>query len=372
MGKLLFVFALSVLLAYLAQCNSDYRPIGEKQPWNRYVFLMIVAFSLFSGLRFSYNDTWAYLRGYQNGETLDAFIGDPDNLKWTANPLFYATASLLKTYGVDVQIFFMLFAILDTTLLLRFIQRYAPERYFTFSIFLFFTVGTAVFSIAAMKQITAMAIFTLGVPYLLEKKWLRYYLIVAVAGFTHTYAFMLAILPLFLGKPWRGLTLGLVGVTIAAMLTFENTIHGFLKLADSYGKHLDVGEVLDPHTMNPLRVAVYSIVPVLSLVYRNELEVHMRREQNLFINMSILSLMFMLMATMAGANMFGRMATYFELGTICVLPWVVDKLFTGKTRWLVYRGTVVCFLGFFLYDNQDFAAGYRARSITYFFKLFQS
>lgn len=360
MSKLLITFALCVLLAYMAQRNSDYRPIGEKQPWNVYVLLIIVVFSLFAGLRTGYNDTAHYRKGYQLIETIDVFLNDSENLKWTANPLFYGVTSLLKTWGVDIQLYFMLFAILDTALLVRFVQRYAPEKYFTFGVFMFFTLGTAVFSLAATKQITAMAIFTLGVPSLLEKKWLRYCLIVLLAGLTHTYAFMLVLLPLFLGKPWHGWTLILVGVTLAVLFTFENTIQGFLELADSYGKHLAEEEVLDSHTMNPLRVAVYSVVPALSLIYRRDLEIHMRREHNLLINMSIFSLMFMLMATMAGANMFGRMATYFELGTICALPWMVDKLFTGKTRWLVYRVAIVCFIGFFLYDNKDFSMFYRS------------
>ncbi len=363
MDKLLIVTGICVLLAYLAQRNGSYRPIGERQPWNQYVFLLILVFALFAGLRTDYNDTANYRSSYIRSETLAVFLEDPENLEWTQNPLFYGITALFKTLGIDVQLYFIFFAALDTALLVRFVQRYAPEKYFAFGIFMFFTLGTAVFSLAAMKQITAMAIFTVGVPYLLDRKWIPYLLIVLIAGLIHTYAFLLAILPLFLGKPWQGWTLALVGFTIAVLLTFENTIRGFLEFADSYGKHLAEEEVLATDTMNLFRVAVYAIVPVASLIYRKDLEIHMRREHCLLINMSIFSLMFMLMASMAGANMFGRMANYFELGTICVMPWMIDKLFTGKTRWFVYRVAAICFIGFFIYDNKDFGAYYRAISL---------
>ncbi len=363
MDKLLITFGLCVALAYLAQRNSSYRPIGEKQPWNQYVLLIIIVFTLFAGLRTGYNDTAHYRKGYMLAEPLREFLAEPGNLKWTQNPLFYGITALFKTLNIDIQMYFMFFAALDAVLLIRFVQRYAPEKYFTFGVFLFFTLGTAVFSLAAMKQITAMAILTVGIPWLLDRKWIPYLLVVLVAGLVHTYAFLFVLMPLFLGKPWRGWTLVLVGVTLAVLFTFEDSIRTFLDFADSYGKHLAEEEVLTTDTMNPFRVAVYSIVPVVSLLFRKDLDVHMRREHNLLINMSIFSLMFMLMATMAGANMFGRMATYFELGIVCALPWILDKLFAGKTRWVVYRVAVVCFIGFFLYDNMDFGMHYQVLNL---------
>ena len=89
-------------------------------------------------------------------------------------------------------------------LLIRFVQRYTADGNFAFGLWLFFGIGAYVFSMAAMKQITAMAVLTLAVPALNERKWAKYYIIVALAGLLHTYAFLFVFLPLLTGKPWGG------------------------------------------------------------------------------------------------------------------------------------------------------------------------
>lgn len=358
MVKLLIVFFSCVLLARAAEKRASFHPCGEKQPWNAYVVAIILIFSLLAGLRTGYNDTAAYRTNFRNSESFEAFIADPENLDPMHNPLFYGITCLMKSMGIGIQMYFMLFAILDTALFIRFIQRYSPEQYFSFGIFLFFTVGTAVFSLAAMKQVTAMAIMTLALPLLLDRRWLAYYLIVFIAGLIHTYAFFCALLPFFAGKPWGLRTVILVGATLLIMATFEETLLRFLEFADSYGKHLAQEEVLDPYTMNIFRVAVYGVVPMLSLVYRHRIWPQMHREQMLMINMSILSFMFMLVATIGGANMFGRMANYFELGTICALPWLVDQIWDSRKQRLFKQIACICYFAFFLYDSQTFSSWY--------------
>ena len=74
----------------------------------------------------------------------------------------------------------------------------------------------------------------------------------------------------------------------------------------------------------------------------------------------------------AGANMFGRMGNYFELGTICILPKMLKKTFDEKSYWLVTALACVCFLGFFVYANaisMDFGQAYRSISLLQFFDL---
>ena len=70
-----------------------------------------------------------------------------------------------------------------------------------------------------------------------------------------------------------------------------------LSYADSMGKHVAEFEVFDGNQMNPLRVAVFAVVPAMSLIFRRRLFPAMGRQEAVLINMSIVSLMFMLMAT---------------------------------------------------------------------------
>ena len=44
----------------------------------------------------------------------------------------------------------------------------------------------------------------LSIPYAEEKKYVRFYVLVAIAILFHTHAFMFTILPLLFSKPWGG------------------------------------------------------------------------------------------------------------------------------------------------------------------------
>ena len=69
---------------------------------------------------------------------------------------------------------------------------------------------------AAMKQCFAMFFLLLSIPYAEEKKYLRFYALVAISIFFHTHAFMFAILPLLFSKPWGKTTwIGLAAVMFA-------------------------------------------------------------------------------------------------------------------------------------------------------------
>ena len=85
--------------------------------------------------------------------------------------------------------------------------------------------------------------------------------------------------------------------------------------------------------------------------------------------MSIISLAFMAMGTQAGANMFGRMGNYFELGTICYLPTMLKKTFDVRSYRFASVVACVCFMGFFVYANaihMDFGTQYQAITLMEF------
>ena len=370
MGTLLSVTALCTGLAWASERSAGPFPCGRKVRWDLCLFLAVAAFTLFVGLRTNYNDTRAYIQGFRNAGTFSEFLSDPDNLDPMHNPLFYGATALSRTLTDNYHLYFLAFAALDTTLFFRFLQRYAGEQDFGFSMYLFFCMGTAVFSLAAMKQVTAMAVLTLAIPALLDKRWLRFGVVVALAGLIHTYAFLFAILPLCVSRPWNMRTFLLIAGTILVMWTFDSSISTVLSYADTMGKHVAEYEVFDGNRMNFLRVAVYGVVPAITLVFRRRLVSRMNRAQRLLTNMSVISLMFMLLGTVNGANMFGRVATYFELGAICMLPWCIRELFTPRSAQVVRIGGGLFFLVFFLYDNLGFSHSYATVTIVGFLKSF--
>lgn len=367
MTMLLAILAIVTGLAYMSQRVAiQYADSGKTRYWDIYLIILLIFLILFAGLRTSYNDTQNYIAGFQNSTTIRPFLADTSNLSLLENPLFYGFQALIKTFTNNVNVFFIICAIIVNTLNVQFIKRNVDPENFAFSMFLYTAIGTLMLSIAAQKQILAMSVLTLALSALFEKKYIRYYIIVFLAGLIHTYAWTFFFLPLLATKPWSFRTFILLAVTIVVMYTFQSTISSFLEVADQIGKDIPLEEVFDGNHMNVLRVAVYAVVPLIALFFKGMINENIDFKNSIFIQMSIISFVFMLMGTQNGANMFGRCGNYFEIGMICSLPWVVKQLFTRQSVIIVLTIATICFCGFYLYDNNGFNYNYSRKGIIQF------
>ena len=368
--KLLAVFAAALVLAYLSEQNTRatvaagrrYRVWGD----GAYIALVVVL-TLFAGLRTSYNDTGNYIRIFNTLPGVTAFFADPKNLNPLGNPLFYLLANAIKELTNNAQILIFTTSLFAQCCFVKFIKRYCTN--FVFGIFLYFTQGTFLLSLAAMKQITAMAVLTLAIPYLEKRKWPQYFLLVGIAMLMHTYAVAFMVLPLFTRRPWHTFTYVFALVTVILLLNFQEVITAFLEQADELGKTIAEYEVFDDHTVNLFRIAVYAVPPLISLVFQKWIFYNSSDIKHVLVHMSIISLACMFMGTQSGANMFGRMANYFELGTVCTLPWMLKQTFDERSHRLVCAVAVIGYLGYFLYANAistDFGQIYRSMSLFQF------
>ena len=352
MTKLLVVFAAALVLAYLSQQNTKATLAAGRRysVWGDWAYLaLVVVLTLFAGLRTSYNDTGNYIAAYRTTTDVVGFFSDLKNLNPFKNPLFYLFQSIMKTVTDDYQWVILITSLLAQSCFLRFFKGYSNN--FLFSVFIYFTLGTFAFTLAAIKQVTAMAIATLAFPYLEKKKWLQYWLIILAAMLVHTYAVAFAVLPFFRVRPWRTFTFLFIASVALLMLNFEEAITAFMDQANDLGKTIAEYEVFDNATVNLFRLAVYAVPPVISLVFQRWVLHRTDAMDHVLVHMSIISLAFMTMGTQSGANMFGRMGNYFELGTICILPWMLEQTFDKRSYRLISSLAVIAFLGFFAYAN---------------------
>ncbi len=367
MKSLLIIMMIVTGLAYLSQKESmKYQRTDGRKHWDIYLILLIIFLVLFAGLRTSYNDTSNYIQGYINSDNIRQFLSNKENLDILHNPLFYGFQALIRTRTTNANVFLMLCAIIVNILNVRFIKRNVDVDNFALSMFLYVTLGTLLVSIAAQKQILAMSILTLAIPHLFDKRYVRYFIIVFIAGLIHTYAWLFFFLPLLKAKPWSFQTFLLLGATFVIMTSFQGILTTMLEVADEVGKNVSADEVFDGNQMSIFRVLVYSIVPFTALIFKNRLSMEYDEKTQVFMQMSIMSLVFMLMGTMDGANMFGRMANYFEFGYICILPWLIKQLFNKQSVTILSILLIVCFNVFYLHDNQGFNYEYRHKTIIQF------
>ena len=352
MTKLLIIFVTALALAWSSEkytramlaSGNAYKPSRDVA-----FVLLVVALCLFTGLRGAYNDTENYIALFRDLPGLAAFLAKPGNLSPFKNPLFYAYMSFMKSVWNDPQAMIFTSSVFTQVCFLLFLKRYSES--FTFSVFLYFTLGTFCISMAAIKQVLAMAIMTLAFPCIEKRQWLRYYLLVWIATLMHTYALAFAVLPFFTQRPWRQFTFLVVLALVLVMGNFREAIGEFMDQANELGKKLEEYEVFDDYTVNLLRLAVYAVPPLLSFVFARWVFHDSDQMDHLLVHMSVISLAFMSLGTQSGANMFGRMANYFEMGTICCLPWMLKQIFQKDSVRLVLTLAGVCFLGFFVYQN---------------------
>ena len=175
----------------------------------------------------------------------------------------------------------------------------------------------------------------MALPYAIDKKYVKFYLLVFVAVLFHTHAFMFAIIPLLMEKPWGKVTWMLLGATLFAMATYDLTLGRFMEYAQSIGAMVAESEVFDSHQINVLRVVVYWVPAILALVFCQRLFSDSTRKENLFVNMSLVSAFILTIGLVQGANLFARMAAYFEIATAVALPWMIKKLFTKQSAQFV-------------------------------------
>ncbi len=364
MIKILTLAAVCIALAWVSEQNTAHLRARRSRVFLREdlaFWLLLAALTLFAGLRTQFNDTQNYFGIFQRNGNLQTFFADPKNLNPLGNPLFYFLLACLRQFTDNGQVMVFLSALYSQFCFLLFFRRYS--RQFTFTVFLYFTLGTFVFSLAAIKQVLAMATLTLAMPALEQRQWGKYLLIVLVAALFHTYAIAFAALPLFRLRPWSSFTFIFVGATVFVLVNFQTVIGEFLEYANNAGKPVAEYEVMDKHTVNLFRVAVYAVPPVLSLLYARWINWEAAPVEHVFVHMSIISLAFMTMGTQAGANMFARMATYFELGTLVCLPAMLEKTFDKNSLRIISTVTILCFCAYFLYANQNFDSVFKGLGI---------
>lgn len=204
---------------------------------------------------------------------------------------------------------------------------------------------------AALKQCIAIFILLLALPYAIDGKYACFYLLVFLAVLFHTHAFMFALVPFLFEKPWGTKTWLLLAAMLFAMATYDVTLGAFMSYAQSIGALVDEGELFDGHQINVLRVLVYWIPALLALIFRRRLFSDSTRAENMFVNMSIISAFILTIGLVQAANLFARMAGYFEVATIIVLPWMIKKLFTKRSaRFVTFCASALYFV-YFWYEN---------------------
>ncbi len=366
MTKLLTTIAITLFLAYMSQKEILSFRLTEKFKVDIPLIVMMISLTLFCGLRTSYNDTVAYHNFYLQVPTVQDYLNS--DYEWTDNPLFQLTQCFFKEYlSEQPYLFFFCASAFSIVTTLWFIKKYSNN--FIFGMLLFFATDLLIFNLSAVKQCIAMAILMIAIDQMLKGRYAFFYVLVAIAVFYHTYAIVFIVLPFLCHKPWTIITYAMVAGIAMLMLVFQSFIVGFLSAADEIGKSIYEGEVIGAATMNPIRVLVFAIPTLFSFIFQQSIDKIYDKKHMLLMNMNIIFCLVNCLGILSAANMFGRAATYFAIGMIISLPKMLPEIFDTGTNRMISIVAAVGYIGFFLYDNMGFDAGYRSMTFTRFLEL---
>lgn len=380
MKQLVLLYWGCVFLMYLSQ---TYYPVETQldgpQTGKRHfmlrradIFMIVVIawMTCFSFLRTSYNDTINYISDFQHfAEPLDQFLENNNLLKVGSNSLFQLYMSIVHNFTSNYHVFFFFPAFFNSIAVIKFFKRYSANT--SFSLLIFYSIGTYVMYIAAVKQSVAVGVLLLALPYAIDKKYVKYYLLVFAAMLFHTHAFVFLAVPFFFGKPWGKVTWILLIAVFFSMATYDVTFGTLMNTALSLGINIVDWELFDGRSINPIRVVLYWIPAIFALVFRGRLFSDSTRTENLFANLSIGAAFVITIGLRQGANLFARMAAYYEIAVGITLPWMLNKLFTKRSAQFVTTIAIVLYFVYFLYEfgvSKNFGADYSAINLWQFIK----
>lgn len=371
MGKLYVLLAVSVLLAWLYDYTYVSSMRRHKRPEVFYIALVIILIC-FAGFRGAYNDTWNYRDIYTYLAT--GFPDAWDTISWTLgeNPAFNIIQAWFKTYNTDVHLFLMFFSFWTVLIYTNFVKKYAAN--FVLTIYFFFTMGSYLFTLAAIKQCMATAFCLLAVPYALDKKWGRFLLLVGIGMLFHPYAAMFLIVPLMTFRPWsRGTCILLVLIVVGGFL-FQPLLGKVIDITTAIGEEY-TESAFTGQGVGYLRLAVCWTPVILSFIYRKILFANSSKTENVFINLSMVYAGILFIGLFGTALYFGRMSNYFSMMPVIALPWMLTKIKEHNPREgrLLTSLAVFFYFIYFYFSNTvetQFATSYEALTPVAFFEIF--
>jgi len=345
-------FILSLAGALILAILSEIDP--KNNIFSVFFFLLVITIlSSISGLRTAYNDTERYMFNfiYTIPDTnIFEFLLTHKKLIIGENPGFIVYQFIIKTViSSDPQIFIFLSSLIINILFLLFYKKYSIS--YSFSLYLFITSGLFMFGMAAIKQMLSMSIGIWAIHFFLKKKILKSLFILFLATTIHPFILLYIVVFLIHKEVWSKIIIGFLGGFLFLGVVFEEFVINVLHILGDIGVQYKTSFILESGGVNTLRLLVFSVTPILSYIYREKINLSHNKMLIVATNFSIISFMFMLLASHGGANMFGRMATYFEPFIYLVLPWILLSAVHKKYKIFIIPVALLAYSFFFYYQT---------------------
>lgn len=311
----------------------------------------VIPLLYFATTRTNVGDTEAYVSTFLSmPSTLQELDAYSSTLSKDAG--FYIFSALIKIiFGSSRYTYFFIVAAIQTFCFVKIYRKYSTH--YAMSIFLFL-ISTDYISwmFNGIRQFMAVCFIFAATTLLLKKKYIPLIIVIIIAAQFHGTAYlMLPFIFIVQGKAWNKKTIAFLFAIIIAV-TF---IDQFTDVLDSALQDTQYENVVSDWTSwnddgtNILRVLVYAIPAILSLIGYKKIQQANDPLINLCSNMSIVGTGFYIISMFTSGIFIGRLPIYFTMYNYILLPWEVDNLFDKNTSQIVKVIMVTAYIGYYLY-----------------------
>lgn len=185
---------------------------------------------------------------------------------------------------------------------------------------------------------------------LLKKKYIRCILVILLASTIHqTAIIMLPIIFIVQGKPWNKKTIATLGIALVALIA-SSQFTNFLNVAmEDTVYATNISEMVNQTGTNPIRVLVYSLPALLSLLGKRYIESKNDTIVNITVNMSIITMALSVIGMMTSGVMIGRLSIYTSLFNYVLLPYELDNIFEERTAKILKVVMIIMYIMYYYY-----------------------
>lgn len=339
-GLMIWTFICKVMSGFMGSVYNEKAFIKEKVP-KGLAFFCSIFFVLVAGLRSGIGDTWAYIKIFD--DLPNTFSLSLYN-QFDKDVGFFMLSTLFKQYiSKDYHVWFFVIACITGYFIIKTLYKYSDDFYL--SLFLFVATLNFIWMINGMRQFLAVAIIFGNIDLIIDRKFLKYFILVMLCSTIHITA-VVAILLYFAYdiKPFGASMLIMLVILILVGLSVDTIAQHFsIFLEDSaYEGYLD--SAAGSAGSNILRFIVGMAPVFLAFVGRKFVD---NKIIGMSINLSAVAAAFYFISSFSGGVLIGRIPVYFDMFNLILLPWIINHMFEVRSKHLMKILIIICYFVFF-------------------------
>lgn len=205
-----------------------------------------------------------------------------------------------------------------------------------------------------IRQFTAVVLIFAATELMLKKKYIPLICVILLASTIHGSALlMIPIVFVVQGRPWNKKTMLAIIAFVLAIVFVDNftNLLDTLLMDTQYTNVVTDWQTNGDDGTNPIRVLVYSIPTLLSLVGIRYIKAANNPVIDLACNMGILSTLLYCLSVATSGIFIGRLPIFCSLYSMGILlPWEIENMFTKRSAKLISICMVAAFLMFYYYQ----------------------